>query len=230
MSYTPVWKRPPNKFVRYEEREFVLKPNAYGIVLSGIETIAIFNTDKEITAYIKWNNPRNILTKPEYFYWRNMCNNYSHLNLGKFKPIVGVAIISDKNEVISLPMPNRHHHVIKYMVKDLGHKTPIVGLQGFVTEDGIFLNRIEAKLVALNHNQLLPNHHNGDELFSECVWLPLAELMKLKDYSLVVKAFHKDRKEFLYVRQSSDEEVFCLEINKYLHISNFEYFISKGFK
>ena len=85
-------------------------------------------------------------------------------------------------------MPNRHHHVIKYMVKDLGHKIPIVGLQGFVTKDGVFLNRIEAKLVALNHNQLLPNHHNGDELFSECVWLPLAELMKLKDYSLIVAA------------------------------------------
>ena len=60
MTYTPVWKRSPNKFVRYEDRLFTLPANAYGVIKSGVETIAIFNDkngkQQEIQAYIKWDS------------------------------------------------------------------------------------------------------------------------------------------------------------------------------
>lgn len=88
-------------------------------------------------------------------------------NIGK---ISGVAIISHDNQVISMPAPNRHHHVIKYMADELKHPTPIVGVQGFITEDGTFLDRVMAKYVARYHKQLLDRASNLDELFSECVW------------------------------------------------------------
>lgn len=58
MIYVPVWKRPPNKFIRYEERPFTLPANANGVVKSGIETIAIFRDkngkDQGMQAFIKW--------------------------------------------------------------------------------------------------------------------------------------------------------------------------------
>ena len=84
--------------------------------------------------------------------------------------IVGVAIISHDGKVISLPKPNRHHNVIKLMACDLGHPTPIKGKQGFVNESGVFLDRIEAKKVAIKHNQLLERASNLQELFSEDLW------------------------------------------------------------
>lgn len=59
MIYIPVWKRSPNKFLRYEDRPFANPVNAYGIVKSGIETIAIFkdknNKEQEMQAFIKWD-------------------------------------------------------------------------------------------------------------------------------------------------------------------------------
>ena len=60
MTYTPVWKRIPNKFHRYEDRSFTLPANAYRVIKSGVETIAIFNDkngkQQEMQAYIKWDN------------------------------------------------------------------------------------------------------------------------------------------------------------------------------
>ena len=95
-------------------------------------------------------------------------SNVEHLKtLGK---IVGVAIISHKGEVISLPKPNRHHNVIHYMVKELNHPIPIKGQQGFITENGTYVDRVSAKYIATWHNQLLPRESGLDELFSECVW------------------------------------------------------------
>lgn len=59
MTYIPVWKRSPNKFIKYEDRPFTLTANAHGIVKSGIETIAIFKdkngNDQEMQAFIKWD-------------------------------------------------------------------------------------------------------------------------------------------------------------------------------
>ena len=87
--------------------------------------------------------------------------------LGK---IIGVAIISHNGEVISLPKPNRHHNVIHYMVKELNHPTSIRGQQGFITENGTFVDRVSAKYIARFHNQLLEREAGLEELFSEDVW------------------------------------------------------------
>lgn len=56
--YIPVWNRPPNKLVRYEERPFTLPANVCGTIKSGIETFAIFKDknkkDQEMQAFIEW--------------------------------------------------------------------------------------------------------------------------------------------------------------------------------
>lgn len=176
MTYIPVWKRSPNKFIRYEERSFTLRPNATGEVLSGIETIAIFlsrsGNQEEMVSHIKWNKPRRIEDdRKEYSdWWVNIYKGYDIPWTHKFGKITGVAIRSHDKQTIQLPKPNRHHNVIKYMVDVLKHPIPIKGLQGFVTEEGVFLNRIEARLVATRHGQLLDRASNGYELFSEDVW------------------------------------------------------------
>ena len=60
MTYTPAWKIPPNRFIKYEDRPFTLPANAYGICKSGVETVAIFmdknGKQQEMQAYIKWEN------------------------------------------------------------------------------------------------------------------------------------------------------------------------------
>jgi len=59
MTYIPIWNRPPNKFIRYEYKSFILPPNAYGITKSGIGTMAVFKDkngkEQLIEAFIKWN-------------------------------------------------------------------------------------------------------------------------------------------------------------------------------
>lgn len=43
-------------------------------------------------------------------------------------------------------------------------------VQGFLTTNNRFVNRIEAKQIAINANQLLERECGKDELFSEDVW------------------------------------------------------------
>lgn len=42
--------------------------------------------------------------------------------------------------------------------------------QGFLTNKNRFVDRVEAKLIATQTNQLLERASNGNELFSEDVW------------------------------------------------------------
>lgn len=57
--YIPFWTRSPNKFIRYYEKPFKLKANAYGIEREGVETIAVFKDkngkEQEMVASIKWS-------------------------------------------------------------------------------------------------------------------------------------------------------------------------------
>jgi hypothetical protein len=84
--------------------------------------------------------------------------------------IIGVAIQTYNGSVIWLPNPNRHNNVIKKMVDEMGYNVPIRGKQGFITEDYIFVDREEAKIIARNNKQLLPNTSDSDKLFSEDIW------------------------------------------------------------
>jgi hypothetical protein len=76
-----------------------------------------------------------------------------------------------RNGVIySLPKPNRHHHLFSLTVNDPKEDDDE---QGFLDNDGMFLNRAEAFIVATNANQLKPRRpggYDGELLFSEDIW------------------------------------------------------------
>jgi hypothetical protein len=88
---------------------------------------------------------------------------------GKLVPITHVAIIQD-GVTYSLPKPNRHHHVIRDIIYKRPELRYVDGQQGFLDEDGAFLSRAAAKIVAVECCQLLPRASSLDILFSEDVW------------------------------------------------------------
>ena len=62
--------------------------------------------------------------------------------------------------------------VMVHMVDDLGYSRPIKqeNLQGFVTEDGVFLDRVQAHRVASHAKQILPGRGKRRELYTEDLW------------------------------------------------------------
>lgn len=60
----------------------------------------------------------------------------------------------------------RHHDVIRLITTTTGIR-PVNGEQGFVTEDGTFVNREEAAKIALESGQITKLKYNSKELFSE---------------------------------------------------------------
>lgn len=66
--------------------------------------------------------------------------------------LIHVAIIHE-GTVYSLPEPNRHHHVIRHIVEKTGARY-VDGEQGFLDEDGKFLDRVQAKIRARETGQL----------------------------------------------------------------------------
>lgn len=84
-------------------------------------------------------------------------------------PITGVAIRHRETKaVFSMPKPARHDTLILELVK-LGEPDFAKGEQGFVTEDGRFLEREEAFVYALRFGQL-KNTKLRRLLFSEDLW------------------------------------------------------------
>lgn len=89
--------------------------------------------------------------------------------------ITHVAVRS-KGIKYSLPAPNRHHHVLEMMHRlgllddDEAHESME---QGFLVEDGVFVTRRVAFVLAKASGQMktrLPGQYNGEELFSEDLW------------------------------------------------------------
>jgi len=79
--------------------------------------------------------------------------------------ITHVAILYH-GHVHALPEPRRHHDVIRSMGGISGPD-----IQGFLDNDGVFLNRKEALQVALDAGQVLDvNAIRADRLFSEDLW------------------------------------------------------------
>jgi hypothetical protein len=65
---------------------------------------------------------------------------------------------------------NRHHDIIRELVR-LGRETPIKGEQGFLTSTGRFVDRIEARKIALACGQIEEGKsHHKEKLFSEDLW------------------------------------------------------------
>lgn len=96
--------------------------------------------------------------------------------------IVGVAIKIGDHIEIRLPRPNRHCDCFRYFHETTGIMAPSLGLktggtnQGFYTDKGVYLDRVQAwKHVKRCKQELLPDHREGvvlnrGPLFSEDVW------------------------------------------------------------
>lgn len=81
------------------------------------------------------------------------------------------AAIKYKGVLYALAPPNRHHHIIWYIVEVTGEDSIEENLQGFINNHGRFLNRKSAKLVAERAGQILDNEAPIlSELFSENLW------------------------------------------------------------
>lgn len=71
----------------------------------------------------------------------------------------------------TMPPPARHHTIMHALDEDYWDRRGLgMEEQGFITSDGRYVDRKEAKLIAVAADQLLPGHSRLDELFSECVW------------------------------------------------------------
>jgi hypothetical protein len=85
--------------------------------------------------------------------------------------IVAAAIKHKETGVaISLPRPARHHHVMHAMY-DIVEKT-IGGSyeQGFMTQDGVFVDRYDGFIIAQKYSQIREKHGPANYLFSEDMW------------------------------------------------------------
>ena len=82
-----------------------------------------------------------------------------------------VAVAIRFNELIChMPPPCRHSDVIKGCA-DAKMPLPIVGEQGFMTSSGKFLDRQEAALHAVTHDQVpRAKIHSNGKLYSEDLW------------------------------------------------------------
>lgn len=67
----------------------------------------------------------------------------------------------------SLPKPNRHHHIIHQIASESGGS--VSGKQGFLDDQGNFLDRIEALRHAIACGQITQGKWGG-QLYSEDVW------------------------------------------------------------
>ena len=81
--------------------------------------------------------------------------------------IVGVAI-NYKGAVYALGPPNRHNHLIRWLV-ERGNPTPIPGDQGFITSKGRFVDRLVAASIAVENGQI-DNLNWPPKLYSEDLW------------------------------------------------------------
>jgi hypothetical protein len=86
------------------------------------------------------------------------------------------AAIKEGRLVCSVARPGRHGDVMRQMATE-GFPIPIVGQQGFLTSDGLFVDRVEANRIAVIAEQTKLGPCNGiafetvgRELYSEDVW------------------------------------------------------------
>lgn len=83
--------------------------------------------------------------------------------------IISSAIKVTKDGKIFVIMGRRHCSCFKTMY-DAGIKRPFTEVQGFVTDEFKFVNRLEAKVIAEECNQILEGEGKYRELFSEDIF------------------------------------------------------------
>jgi len=82
---------------------------------------------------------------------------------------IAAAAIKRGDVVWQLPAPNRHHNVIHLMAES-GLPTPISGVQGFVTDGGRFVDRVEGLQIAKDAGQIIRECGDTSQLYSENLW------------------------------------------------------------
>lgn len=82
-------------------------------------------------------------------------------------PIAYVAVKASESELYSLPSPHRHDDILRQYYLKFGKR--LVGVQGFLTENGLFINRIQAAKHALKIGQVSKLSH-PPLLYSEDLW------------------------------------------------------------
>lgn len=93
--------------------------------------------------------------------------NATALSADEQERIVGVAIVVE-GELFSALAPFRHNKVM-HMAAVAGYPTPIRGDQGFITNTGRFVNRIEAIPIAQAAGQIIEPKW-PPLLYSEDLW------------------------------------------------------------
>lgn len=88
------------------------------------------------------------------------------------KKITAAAIRATDGRVFHVPRPGRHGDVMVLMVGTYGFERPVKQehIQGFITEDGMFWDRVQAHRLASYAKQILPGHGGHRELYSEDLW------------------------------------------------------------
>jgi len=73
--------------------------------------------------------------------------------------------------IISLPRPARHGDIIATMDQLMGIDGPLATpeRQGFITDTGRYVNRVEARNIAWRAGQIISDS-KGPQLFSEDLW------------------------------------------------------------
>ncbi|MDJ1632307.1 hypothetical protein [Rhizobium rhizogenes] len=73
---------------------------------------------------------------------------------------------------ISLPPPARHHTIIATMDLEMGidGTKAVPESQGFLTDTGRFVNRVEAFYIAVKAGQITVDSSRGPQLYSEDLW------------------------------------------------------------
>jgi hypothetical protein len=88
--------------------------------------------------------------------------------------IAAAAIRHPDGEVFSVPPPGRHNHVIFLMIESGRYPVDANGerrmSQGFVTNTGRFVDRVEARGIAEEAGQLIDRAQTSSRLFSEDMW------------------------------------------------------------
>ena len=89
----------------------------------------------------------------------------------KIMEIIEGVTINQDGRIYKLPRPSRHHDLIR-MIADTGGKIPVTGEQGFYSNKRRFIDRKEAKIVALKtvKKLLSEGKYDLEELYSECLW------------------------------------------------------------
>jgi hypothetical protein len=82
-----------------------------------------------------------------------------------------VAAAIQYGATISLPPPARHHTIIQTMDLEMGIDGTLAApnTQGFITDTGRFVNRVEAYYIAFKAEQIISDT-KGPRLFSEDLW------------------------------------------------------------